>query len=227
MIYNVSWARELAMSRMAERLPQRWAHVQAVATKAQGLGPICGADADLLTASAWLHDLGYAVPDSDGFHPLAGARYLQSVGARHRLVGLVANHSGAKYEAELRGLTDELVAFQDERSLVRDALWYCDMTTSPTGLPMSFDARLAEIRSRYGAEHVVARAITHASEEINAAIASVCCALREAERHDGRSTGQLHVAHPDSRLSEHGYGDAWPVCRCRVRQTSRGRSIRS
>jgi putative nucleotidyltransferase with HDIG domain len=174
MAHSVSWARELAEARMAEPLPRRWAHVQAVAAKAESLRPVLGEDADLLVAAAWLHDIGYAPDVQDtGFHPLDGARYLRSLGAASRVCGLVANHSGATYEAGLRGLADEFAEFPDESSLARDGVWYCDMTTSPVGLPVTFDARLAEIRERYGEDHSVPRAITAASGEIRTAIARV------------------------------------------------------
>jgi putative nucleotidyltransferase with HDIG domain len=164
---------------MAEPLPRRWGHVQAVAAKAESLRPLLGEDADLLVVAAWLHDIGYAPDVQDtGFHPLDGARYLRSLDADRRLCGLVANHSGAKYEAELRGLADELSEFPDEDSLVRDGVWYCDMTTSPVGLPVTFDARLAEIRERYGDDHSVPRAITAASGEIRAAIDHVLTRAR-------------------------------------------------
>jgi putative nucleotidyltransferase with HDIG domain len=147
MAHSITWARELAAVRMAEPLPRRWAHVQAVAAKAEGLRPILGEDADLLVIAAWLHDVGYAPDVHDtGFHPLDGARYLRSLDVDLRVCGLVANHSGAKYEAELRDLADEQSEFPDEESLARDGLWYCDMTTSPVGLPVTFDHRLAEIR---------------------------------------------------------------------------------
>jgi putative nucleotidyltransferase with HDIG domain len=164
---------------MAEPLPRRWGHVQAVAAKAESLRPLLGEDADLLVVAAWLHDIGYAPDVQDtGFHPLDGARYLHSLDADPRLCGLVANHSGAKYEAELRGLADELAEFPDEDSLARDGVWYCDMTTSPVGLPVTFDARLAEIRERYGEDHSVPRAITAASGEIWAAIEHVLSRAR-------------------------------------------------
>jgi putative nucleotidyltransferase with HDIG domain len=156
---------------MAQSLTQRWGHVQSVAAKAERLRPALGADADLMTASAWLHDIGYA-PEvaTTGFHPLDGARYLSSLGASPRLCSLVANHSGAALEAELRGLSNELAEFPDEPSLVRDALWACDMTTSPTGEPVGFEERLNEITQRYGPEHTVPRAIAASATEICAAI---------------------------------------------------------
>jgi hypothetical protein len=164
----------LAEVRLAGSLPGRWAHVQAVAAKAETLRLVVGKRGDLLVAAAWLHDVGYApsVVDS-GFHPLDGARFLRSLDADARLCGLVAHHSGARYEARLRGLSRELTEFRDERSLVRDCLWYCDMTTGPAGDPVTFDERLAEILQRYGANHVVPRAVGKAAGEIRAAIRRV------------------------------------------------------
>jgi putative nucleotidyltransferase with HDIG domain len=61
-----------------ESLPRRWAHVQGVAARAHSLAPVLGADADLLEAAAWLHDIGYAPGLADtGLHALDGARYLR------------------------------------------------------------------------------------------------------------------------------------------------------
>jgi HD superfamily phosphodiesterase len=54
------WAGHLARTLLQEALPRRWAHVQGVAARARGLAPVLGADADLLEAAAWLHDIGYA-----------------------------------------------------------------------------------------------------------------------------------------------------------------------
>jgi HD domain len=45
---------------LQEPLPRRWAHVQGVADRARGLAPVLGADAELIEAAAWLHDIGYA-----------------------------------------------------------------------------------------------------------------------------------------------------------------------
>src|SRR4051812_29687459 len=104
------WARELARSLLAEPLPRRWAHTQGVAAQAQRLAPVLGEDADLLTAAAWLHDVGYApAVRSTGLHALDGARYLRDVhGADERLCRLVAHHTCAEIEADERGLTEEL-----------------------------------------------------------------------------------------------------------------------
>lgn len=170
----VGWARNLAEARMAESLAKRWRHVQAVAAKAEKLRPALGAEADVMIASAWLHDVGYAPEVIDtGFHPIDGARYLRMLGTAPRICCLVANHSGAVLEAELRDLSAEQSEFPDETSLVRDALWFCDMTTSPVGEPVTFDERLAELIERYGPDHIVPRAISASGPEIGSAIARI------------------------------------------------------
>ena len=38
-----------------------------------------------------------------------------------------------------------------------DALWFADMTTGPDGQDMEVGARLAEVRKRYGPDHLVTR----------------------------------------------------------------------
>ena len=43
---------------------------------------------------------------------------------RPALCDLVAFHSSAAAEAEVLGLMDEMREFKDERSTVRDLLWY-------------------------------------------------------------------------------------------------------
>jgi hypothetical protein len=47
-----------------------------------------------------------------GLRPLDGARYLEALGVDRRLCCLVAHHSGATFEAEERGFTTELAAFE-------------------------------------------------------------------------------------------------------------------
>lgn len=130
--------------------PKRLTHARGVAQAAAHVAWLAGADADLLVAAAWLHDVGYAEELAiTGFHPLDGARHLRQLGAPDRLINLVARHSCAIVEARLRGFGDEVGSFPDEAGPVRDALWYCDMTTSPEGQPVRLDERLTEIRRRY------------------------------------------------------------------------------
>lgn len=128
-------------------------------------------DCELLIGAALLHDVGYS-PDvaATGFHPLDGARYLRSVHGPDRLVHLVAHHSCAVLEAELRGLAGELAEFEDERTVLRDALWWADMTTTPDGDVTTAAERVAEIQRRYGPDDLVSRFIRRAWSELSAAV---------------------------------------------------------
>jgi hypothetical protein len=195
------WAFDVARSKLEDPLPQRWAHVQGVARQAETLRVISGQDAELLEATAVLHDVGYA-PDIavTGFHLLDGAAFLAGVGAPPRLVNLVAHHSCACVEAELRGLADEMSPFHDERGPVRDALWYCDQTTSPFGEVVSQQDRIAEILDRYGPGHIVTRFITEAGPELVAAVE------RTKQRVAAAMAGQPRQG--TDRLSS---GAAWPA----------------
>jgi len=116
----------------------------------------------------WLHDIGYA-PDlvDTGFHPLDGARYLRRVGVDGQVVSLVAYHSCAQIEADVRGLGAELASeFSPADSSLTDALLYCDMTTGPDGDYVRPADRLVEIRGRYGPDHEVTRFVERAASEI-------------------------------------------------------------
>ena len=125
----------------------------------------------MLIAAAWLHDIGYAPRiASTGFHPLDGARYLRTIGVDERVVALVAHHSCARFEAELRGLGRALDAFPREQGAVADSLIYADMVTGPRGQPLNVDQRLAEILERYPEGSVVHAAISQAVGELRAAV---------------------------------------------------------
>lgn len=128
-------------------------------------------DGELLCSAAWLHDVGYA-PElvATEFHPLDGARFLRRSGAPERVVGLVAFHSSAAAEADVLGLTEQMGDFDDERTLVRDLLWYADMTTGPGGDYLTFEHRMADVRSRYPSDHYVIRALDAGMDERRAAV---------------------------------------------------------
>ncbi|WP_405831889.1 HDIG domain-containing metalloprotein [Streptomyces sp. NBC_01176] len=164
-------AAELAES-LLPPLGNHWLHTQAVAARAREVSTaVSKADRDLLVAAAWLHDIGYAPQLRDtGFHPLDGARHLESLGAPARLVRLVAHHSGAVYEAEHRGLSAELAVYDREDSAVLDALIFADMTTGPAGQSFDFDARIDEILVRYEPESEVHSAISRARPYLGAAV---------------------------------------------------------
>jgi hypothetical protein len=148
-----SWAEDLAQALLQVPLPRRWAHVQSVAARARDLAPVLGADADLLHAAAWLHDIGYAPGLAlTGLHALDGARYLRDVHhAEPMLCRLLAHHSYAIIEAGERGLADVLaLEFEPAPYLLSSMLTCCDMTTSPDGELVPVGRRLAEIHYRYG-----------------------------------------------------------------------------
>jgi hypothetical protein len=87
------------------------------------------------------------------------------------LCQLVAHHSCAIIEAGERGLADILaLEFEPAPDALANALTYCDMTTSPDGEPMPAERRLAEIRDRYGPEHLVSRSIQRATPTILRAV---------------------------------------------------------
>jgi hypothetical protein len=173
---QANWAAGLARTFLEEPLPHRWAHSRGVAATARALAPLLGRHADVVTAAAWLHDIGYAPAlHRCMFHPLDGARYLRDVErADPLLCRLVAHHSCACIEAAERGLADDLVReFQPAARGLSDALIYCDMTTGPQGQPMTVEERFAEIHHRYGPDHVVTRALERSAPELAAAAAHI------------------------------------------------------
>ncbi|GAA4942864.1 HDIG domain-containing protein [Streptomonospora halophila] len=165
-------------------MPRRWAHTQGVAKQAATLTEVLGDNADLVTASAWLHDIGYS-PDlaKTGFHPLDGARYLRDVEhADGVLCSLVAHHSGALVEADERGMREELSnEFEFPPIELLNALTYSDMTTGPDGTHLPAERRLDEILERYAPGDLVHRAITRSRPDLVKAVRSVE-ALQDAHR---------------------------------------------
>lgn len=135
------------------------------------IASLSGDDADELVSAAWLHDIGYS-PDlaRTGFHPLDGALYLRETGASESVVSLVAYHSAASVEADYLGVTEQLRVFTDNRGIVRDLLWFADMTTGPDGRSIEFPKRMAEVRERYPADHYVSRALDASMPEREAAV---------------------------------------------------------
>jgi len=165
------WARSTARRLLAD-LPRKWTHSQAVGHKAERVALVIEpVDRPALIAAAWLHDIGYAdVVRRSGLHQLDGARHLSQLGVPARVCALVAHHSGAASVAALMGLGPQLAEFPDERGPVRDALWYCDLTTSPRGLHVTLRARTAELRARRSPDDPVVRALADNGAEREGAV---------------------------------------------------------
>jgi len=176
-----TWAWLTARRLLADELPRRWAHTWGVARRAQQVAPaFTPAERDVLVASAWLHDIGYASSVAvTGMHQVDGARHLAGLGVPFRVCALVAHHAGAAAVADLVDLNGALAVFDDEQSPVRDALWYCDMTTGPDGRPMTFGERMAELRVRRSADDPVVRALAVNESDRAAAVRRTEARLRD------------------------------------------------
>ena len=139
-------------------LTARWKHTIGVAERAAELAQSLPVEAEVLVAAAWLHDIGYAdATRNTGFHPLDGAAYLAGRQWPPRIVGLVAQHSGAAFVAAARGLADALAAYPDGGGLLSDALTYADQTVGPAGERMTTEQRRTEMLWRHGPESWNAR----------------------------------------------------------------------
>lgn len=154
--------------------PERCCHSVAVARTAAAVADsLPSRDGQVLIAAAYLHDVGQASSlKVTGHHGLDGALHLDGR-FPDRVVTLVAHHSESRWEADLRGLAQELAAFTREESIVADALTYCDMTTGPTGQRVSLAERLADVSQRYGPDHVVSRSVEFALPYLTAAVTRV------------------------------------------------------
>lgn len=156
----------------------RWAHTRGVAAAAaEAAERLPRVDREALVSAAWLHDIGYA-PSCfmTGFHALDGARYLLRQGVSRRVSSLVAHHSMATHEAEARGLESDLEQFDRETGPVADTLTWADMTTDPSGRPISVQDRILEILDRYPPGDPVHEAVRKAAPEI------VACVVRTEDR---------------------------------------------
>ncbi len=134
--------------------PNRFRHVRAVwlravALRSLGLAWLDPAMSDRLELAALLHDVGKALdPDDTEPHGFVGARLLDSLGL-HDVAPLVAYHSGARIEAEIRGMSDRDRWSDDEPDLLA-LLTFLDRTTSANGEVVSLAQRRNGITARHG-----------------------------------------------------------------------------
>ena len=179
----IAWAAKQA-STLISPLGDRWLHTRGVVERAQEVGKAFDEEhCLLLIAAAYVHDIGYSPSlKMTGFHPIDGAYYLLSHN-QTRLASLVAYHSEAQCEAQLRGLATQLNNIPCEHSVLADALTYCDMITGPTGLHISFEERLEDIFLRYNESHIVNRAIHEAIPSLTRAVKQTQNTLLHEEKH--------------------------------------------
>jgi hypothetical protein len=165
------WAKSQAEALMAPWVTAGGTSRRSPTDQARRVGlDLADEDRDVLVAAAYLHDIGYAASlNRLGFHPVDGARFLRDHG-RERLACLVAHHSGARFEAEERGLLQELAAFLVEDGPVPDALTSADMTVGPAGEAMTLEERVGEILGRYPPDDPVHCAIRRAHPLLHAAV---------------------------------------------------------
>jgi hypothetical protein len=178
----MQWAEQHATS-LLPPLGNRWLHVQGVVKQAERVSKLFNeTDQQYLIAAAYLHDIGY-VPalKSTGFHPLDGAKYVLNNLGDMRLAALVAHHSEARFEATLRGFSEELSRYPREHSAVADALIYCDMTTDGTGRRVTLKERLDDILRRYDETDIVVQALRQARPYWTLAVARTQKRLRLRE----------------------------------------------
>lgn len=135
--------------------PSRAAHSRQVARTVARLAPQwCDIDrvGDVITA-ALLHDVGYREDLAvTGFHPLDGAAHLTREGYSPLICHLVATHTAAHLEADVRRIPARDFApylLDVDTTMERSVLAYADLTTLHTGEPCTVPERLATILDRY------------------------------------------------------------------------------
>lgn len=173
----VEWAVECAHELLGGLRP-RIDHVLAVGEKARRIASAFDqVDAEVLVASAYLHDIGYAPALVDtGLHQIDGARWLRAQG-HEDLAGLVAHHSAAHVELRLRGRMELLKPYPRPPHALAAALAYSDITTGPLGQDVTLEERITEVGDRRGRNSVVYRALIAARPELEEAVAHTVARL--------------------------------------------------
>ncbi len=154
-------------------LHPRWEHLSSVGRCAEVLAERSDVVTLDVVLAAWLHDVGYGPKaKASGFHPLDGARFLRDeAGVADEVVRLVAWHTGAAFEAEERGLAEELAEFGQPDPQALDVLTMIDLAVSPTGEPILDVDRIAEILRRYEDGDPVFRAVSRSRPSLLASSA--------------------------------------------------------
>lgn len=177
----VDLAEDLARYVLYEQ-PERIEHTEGVVERAKLLtAAVPAAEAPLLVAASWLHDIGYAATvRRTGFHPVDGALVLGEMGWPLEVAALVAHHSGARYVAGVRGLHDALEPFPYVEDPLSDAVTVADQTAGPHGVAMSINDRMDDMLARHGDDSPNARAHAQRRPYLLAAAARVAARLERA-----------------------------------------------
>lgn len=96
-------------------------------------------------------------------------------------MNLVAHHSGARFEAAERGMSEQLDEFPFADDPVLDALVTADLTTGPGGERLTYDERIAEILKRYPATDPVHRTWVKAAPILREAVRRTTDRLTESQ----------------------------------------------
>lgn len=129
--------------------------------------------ADLVTAAA-LHDIGYTTRWAlSGFHPVDGAAALAGLGFSKLTCHLVAHHTGATREADVRGLAPDIftpyASPLEQAPRLLSVLTWADLNTGPDGHTITVAARVEEILTRYPAGDPVHRHVSTSRQWLLAA----------------------------------------------------------
>jgi hypothetical protein len=175
---ELSWALRMARQILGPE-KYRWAHTLGVVRLVrESLTLVATEERSLALAAAYVHDLGHARRlRTTGCHALDGAMFVRAAG-HQQLASLVAQHSGARREAALRGLQREMSAFTFTESNALDLLTYCDLKTDYQGYRCSVDERLEGIAIRYRHDHIVTRALRLAEPDLRRSVSRVESRLR-------------------------------------------------
>lgn len=182
---------------------RRWRHTTAVAARARQAAPVLTwAESQVLEAAAWLHDIGYAPTVArSGFHPIDGANYVQTHLGYTTVAGLIAHHSGARYVAAVRGMSDLMLPFGQPgfwTGRVADALTWADQTTGPDGDTVTVEQRLEETLARHGPHSPNARAQARRAPAVIAAVRAT--EARLAAGHRGAAANRMDTR-PDASIA--------------------------
>jgi hypothetical protein len=166
---------------------QRWHHSRAVAARAAEAAHLFDTtEANCLQAAAWLHDIGYAPSLAHHrFHPIDGAVFVQDHLTRTTVAGLVAHHSGARFIAAARGLTELMQPYSRPEywsGPLAEALTWADQTTGPDGQTVTVEERLREMLARHGPDSPNARCNAQRAPVLIAAVRATEARLARGER---------------------------------------------